>query len=66
MKWAIDPGLEGDVYADKPFLYGNAGSSINILRIGEKNDKGVEELEKVQMDESGLEEGADGEGMECR
>lgn len=66
MKWAIDPGLEGDVYADKPFLYGNAGSSINILRIGEKSGKGVEELEKVQMDESGLEEGADGEGMEWR
>lgn len=36
VKWAIDPGLDGDVYADKPYLYGNALSSINILSVGPK------------------------------
>ncbi|KAG9785686.1 hypothetical protein KCU88_g2403, partial [Aureobasidium melanogenum] len=36
VKWWIDPGLEGDVYADKPYLFGPALSSWNILRIGDK------------------------------
>jgi len=36
VKWAIDPGLEGDVYADEPYLYGVAGSSFNVLRVGGK------------------------------
>ncbi|KAL8869752.1 MAG: hypothetical protein Q9174_004035 [Haloplaca sp. 1 TL-2023] len=36
VKWAIDPGLDGDVYADKPHLYGNALSSINVLNVGPK------------------------------
>lgn len=35
-KWFVDPGLEGDPYSDKPYLYGPALSSWNILRIGEK------------------------------
>lgn len=35
-KWLVDPGLEGDPYADKPYLYGPALSSWNTLRIGEK------------------------------
>lgn len=29
VKWWIDPGLEGDPYADKPYLYGPALSSFN-------------------------------------
>ncbi|RKF56310.1 putative f-box domain containing protein [Erysiphe neolycopersici] len=36
MKWFIDPGLEGDAYADKPYLYGPLASSINTLYIGSK------------------------------
>lgn len=36
VKWFIDPGLEGDPYSDKPYLYGPTLSSWNILRIGEK------------------------------
>ncbi|KIW84518.1 hypothetical protein Z517_03768 [Fonsecaea pedrosoi CBS 271.37] len=36
VKWWIDPGLDGDVYADKPFLYGPALSSWNVLRIGDE------------------------------
>ncbi|KAL2058230.1 hypothetical protein ABVK25_001848 [Lepraria finkii] len=59
VKWGIDPGLDGDVYSDTPYLYGNALSSINVLRVGEKADK-VEDLEEV------LEEGGDGDGEEWR
>ncbi|CAK7212235.1 hypothetical protein SCUCBS95973_001394 [Sporothrix curviconia] len=29
VKWWIDPGLEGDPYADRPYLYGPALSSFN-------------------------------------
>ncbi|EXJ61344.1 uncharacterized protein A1O5_11902 [Cladophialophora psammophila CBS 110553] len=36
VKWWIDPGLDGDVYADRPYLYGPALSSWNILRIGDE------------------------------
>ncbi|CCC14180.1 unnamed protein product [Sordaria macrospora k-hell] len=34
LKWWIDPGLEGDAYADEPFLYGPALSSFNSVRVG--------------------------------
>ena len=36
VKWWIDPGLDGDMYADKPYLYGPALSSWNYLRIGDE------------------------------
>ena len=62
MKWGIDPGLEGNVYSDKPHLYGNALSSVNILRVGEKADA----LPQSAGDEAAIEEGADGEGEEWR
>lgn len=39
VKWFIDPGLEGDIYADKPYLYGPLGSSINILYVGSKKHR---------------------------
>ena len=45
-KWFIDPGLEGDPYSDKPYLYGPALSSWNILRIGEKIFQRKEEKEE--------------------
>ncbi|KAK3305643.1 uncharacterized protein B0T15DRAFT_502710 [Chaetomium strumarium] len=35
VKWWIDPGLEGDPYADKPYLYGPALSSFNTVHVGE-------------------------------
>lgn len=38
VRWTVDPGLQGDVYADRPYLYGPLLSSINVLRVGEKND----------------------------
>lgn len=66
MKWTIDPGLDGDVDCDRPYLYGNALSSLNILRVfgkgelkGEENGEGEE---KVKV----LEEGGEGGGEEVR
>ncbi|AEO59821.1 hypothetical protein MYCTH_2308378 [Thermothelomyces thermophilus ATCC 42464] len=35
VKWWIDPGLEGDPYADAPYLYGPALSSFNVVHVGE-------------------------------
>ncbi|KAL6837162.1 DUF1769 domain-containing protein [Trichoderma camerunense] len=34
VKWWIDPGLDGDAYADKPYLYGPALSSFNVVSVG--------------------------------
>lgn len=34
VRWWIDPGLDGDAYADKPFLYGPALSSFNAINVG--------------------------------
>lgn len=34
VKWWIDPGLDGDAYADKPYLYGPALSSFNAIHLG--------------------------------
>ncbi|KAL9602432.1 MAG: hypothetical protein Q9219_001856 [cf. Caloplaca sp. 3 TL-2023] len=69
LKWAIDPGLDGDVYADKPYLYGNALSSINILSVGPKaEDDGLNDLLGVE-DKDGDEaivEGGFGGGQELR
>jgi len=77
VKWAIDPGLDGDVYADRPYLYGPLLSSINVLRIGRKTsstDKGTdkgheeededEEEEGEEEDDGVIAEGADGEDAE--
>ena len=33
-KWFIDPGLEGDMYADRPHLFGPVLSSMNTVYIG--------------------------------
>lgn len=78
VKWFIDPGLEGDVYADKPYLYGPALSSWNILRICEKvidpppsdSDANGEHSWKMpnaeSFHETVVEEGAEGSGEEIR
>lgn len=68
MKWAVDPGLEGDVYADEPYLYGVAGSSFNVLRVGGKvgEAEGEGVLGKGEEGEEGMEEGAEGDGGEVR
>ena len=74
VKWWVDPGLDGDVYAEKPYLYGAALSSWNVLRVGEKIVD--EERHDIKADfkvpdsenfhEIVVEEGADGSGEEAR
>lgn len=53
VKWWIDPGLDGDVYGDEPYLYGPLLSSMNVLDIApssstsadESEDKGEDDVE---------------------
>jgi hypothetical protein len=81
VKWWIDPGLDGDVYGDEPYLYGALLSSINVLRIGVKSAEGKSGKEESDgeaktaggVEGSGSEgaavvysEGADGSGHEVR
>jgi hypothetical protein len=78
VKWFIDPGLEGDVYADNPYLYGPALSSWNVLRIGHKvidplpSDSKTNGQQSWKMPnaesfhETVVEEGAEGTGEEVR
>ncbi|KAJ5550755.1 hypothetical protein N7461_005453 [Penicillium sp. DV-2018c] len=42
VKWSLDPGLDGDVYSDRPYLYSPALSSWDIFRIGDKLQKSDE------------------------
>lgn len=35
VKWWIDPGLDGDPYADSPYLFGPALSSFNHIRVSD-------------------------------
>lgn len=75
VKWMIDPGLEGDVYADEPYLYGPVLSSMNIFRIGgkgkkiamEKKEAAASEGEDAQKEDIEiLHEGGDDDGEEIR
>lgn len=74
VKWWIDPGLDGDAYADRPYLYGPALSSWSYFRICEKvvdDDKmGDKDAWKIpnatSFHEKVVEEGADGDGEEAR
>ncbi|KAF1814393.1 DUF1769-domain-containing protein [Eremomyces bilateralis CBS 781.70] len=36
VKWWLDPGLEGNPYADEPWLYGPILSSMNAIWVGDK------------------------------
>ncbi|SLM35505.1 Protein of unknown function DUF1769 [Lasallia pustulata] len=65
VKWAIDPGLDGDVYSDKPHLYGPLLSSINLLRICDKVDGEKFEIPPI-FHEDGISEGGIGEGEQLR
>jgi len=66
--WFIDPGLYGDVHADEPYLYSPLLSSINVLRLGPKDDAEQEKIEEARADNTPVvfEEGADGDGQEAR
>lgn len=59
VKWWIDPGLDGDTYADQPYLYGPALSSFNAVHVGRGEDS---------PEKGGLffEEGGDEDGLKER
>ncbi|ORY70287.1 uncharacterized protein BCR38DRAFT_421694 [Pseudomassariella vexata] len=59
VKWWIDPGLDGDAYADEPYLYGPALSSFNSVHVG----KGEYDPKKGGLF---FEEGGDEAGLEAR
>lgn len=63
VKWAIDPSLDGDPYAEKPYLYSPGLASWNQFRIGPANMK---DHEVHALHEEVLEEGAEGDGVEVR
>ncbi|KAJ8069998.1 hypothetical protein OCU04_000402 [Sclerotinia nivalis] len=63
VKWMVDPGLDGDVYADEPYLYGPAASSFNVLYVGEGGEGDGEGVEDAGLM---FEEGGDEEGEEHR
>jgi hypothetical protein len=53
VKRVLDPGIDGDPYAEKPYLYGPVLSSVNVLR--------VEEEEGGEFGKKVVEEGREGE-----
>ncbi|KAI5923999.1 hypothetical protein F4810DRAFT_666945 [Camillea tinctor] len=55
VKWWIDPGLEGDAYADRPHLYGPALSSFNVVHVG-KGGRADPEKGGLWFEEGGDEE----------
>ena len=74
VKWWIDPGLDGDVYADKPYLYGPALSSWNYFRVGDQvideahigDKEGWKMPNATSFHETVVEEGSDGTGSSVR
>jgi hypothetical protein len=63
VKWAIDPTLDGDAYADRPYLYSPAVASWNQFSVGEKIRK---DDEVPGLHGRVVEEGAEGSGVELR
>lgn len=63
VKWLVDPGLDGDVYADQPYLYGPAASSVNTLHV-----RGPGKVDGEPEHDAGLvfTEGGDEHGMGLR
>ncbi|KAF2814734.1 DUF1769-domain-containing protein [Mytilinidion resinicola] len=75
VKYWVDPGLDGDVLGDEPYLYGPLLSSINIFRVGGKGEDGKELEEDAPKakpkdgkgeEEVVFEEGAEEDGHEVR
>lgn len=62
VKWTIDPSIDGDAYADKPYLFSPALATWNQWRIGEKNSEAGKRHTKDYI----VREGADGEGEKVR
>jgi hypothetical protein len=68
VKWVVDPGLDGDVYAEKPYLYGPAASSVNTLFVGSGEDDSDSDSEDEEIGEEGMliQEGGSEAGLELR
>lgn len=66
VKWAIDPGLDGDVYADKPYLYGPLASSINQLWIGDKPEEASPKNPHPYEQGEAVKEGGSEAGLKIR
>lgn len=71
VRWMIDPGLDGDAYADEPYLYGPLLSSVNKFRIGRRrgqrrasgsDSEQTAKDEGVPSEDEVVEEGGDGDG----
>ena len=62
----IDPGLEGDLYSDKPHLYGCALSSFNVLRVGKRLKDGKKLETENGSGDNVVEEGGDEDGVGFR
>ncbi|PLB45485.1 DUF1769-domain-containing protein [Aspergillus steynii IBT 23096] len=64
VRWSIDPTLDGDAYADQPYLFSPALATWNQFRVGEKvrRDDEVPVLHGAGV----VEEGADGDGVAVR
>ncbi|GLA02317.1 hypothetical protein AnigIFM60653_001720 [Aspergillus niger] len=60
VKSTLDPSLDGDAYADKPYLYSPGLASWNQFAIGDK-DEGAENNENIIVQEGGT-----GSGVEVR
>ena len=58
VQWAVDPGLENDVYADQPWLYGRFLSSIDTLSFGSPEGEKFDKEIGVVVDEGGSGDGA--------
>lgn len=61
-KWVIDPGLEADVYADRPWLYGRFLSSINALKIGKTDRESTSTTDTAETLKRAAEQETDGVG----
>lgn len=71
VQWAVDPGLEADVYSEKPWLYGRFLSSIDTLSLGapkETSSEPEQQDEPVFDDQIGIliNEGGVGTGLKLR
>ncbi|KFY52989.1 hypothetical protein V496_08007 [Pseudogymnoascus sp. VKM F-4515 (FW-2607)] len=73
VKWAVDPGLEADVYADQPWLFGKFLSSIDKLWLGSKSgdpagSAGAKKSGNIFDDKIGIlvEEGGEADGLAYR
>lgn len=63
VKWSLDPAMDGDAYADKPYLFSPALATVNQFRIGEKIGKSDE---VPTLHDTVVEEGAEGTGVGVR